>query len=166
MAVAGLQRYRHPDPTFEIDLPPGAEVGTMPGTLIVARAPEQASASPFRTNLTVVAHEVPGGIDPERYAEAALAESARALPRWRLIDRAPAQIDGLPAERALATYLMSRASGVDFGRELSVAVEQWWQLREGMAWILSASCEAAEYGRFGELWAACAESLQPGGHAP
>src|SRR5262245_51744016 len=104
MAVVELERYRHPDPAFDIDLPAAAELGVMPGTLIVARAPEGASDSPFRTNLTVVAQHLPPGVDRERYAEAALAQEAGSLPEWRLIDRAPAEVDGRPAERTLATY--------------------------------------------------------------
>jgi hypothetical protein len=161
-AFADLERYRHDDPAFEIDLPAAAEVGTMPGMLVVARAPEDASASPFRTNLTVVAQHLPPDLSAERYAEVALGEAAASFPQWRLIDRQPAVLGGLPAERTLATYWLSRDSGVDFGRQLSVAVEQWWQLRGGMAWIVSASCEVGDYGRVGELWAACAESLRPG----
>jgi hypothetical protein len=151
-AALELVRYRHPDPAFEIDLPAAADLGTMPGMLIVARAPEDASASPFRTNLTVVAQELPPQLEPERYIEGALAEAERSFPAWRLIDRAPG--------RTLATYRLSRDSGVDFGRPLSVAVEQWWQLRDGMAWIVSASCEVGDYGLVSELWTACAESFR------
>ena len=97
MAVVELERYRHPDPPFEIHLPAGSELGIMPGTLIVARAPEDVSDSPFRTNLTVVAQRLPPGADREHYAAAALAQEAGSLPEWRLIDRAPARIDGLAA---------------------------------------------------------------------
>ena len=162
MAAGQLERYRHADPAFEIDLPPGTEVGTMPGMLVVARAPEDASSSPFRTNLTVVAQELPPGTGPRALAEASLAEAARSFPGWRLIDRAPARLGELTAERTLATYLPSRRSGVDFGRPLSVAVEQWRVLHGGLAWILSASCETPDYGCFGDVWRACAASWRPG----
>jgi hypothetical protein len=159
MPVAELERYSHPDPAFEIDFPAGFELGTMPGTLVAARAP--AGASPFRPNLTVIAQELPPGIDPAALSEASLAEQARSFPRWRLIDRAEARIGGLPAERTLVTYLLTRDSGVDLGREVSITVEQWRMLRAGEAWIVSASCETAEYGLLGDLWSACAESLRP-----
>ena len=162
MAVAGLERHVHPDPRFEIDLPSGTELGIMPGVVLVARAPESASSSPFRTNLTVVAQALPAGADPDRYAELALAEEAGSFPDWRLIDRAEAWIGELPAERTLATYRLSRSSGVDFGRELSVTVEQWRLVHEDLAWIVSASCETGEYALVADLWTACAESLRPG----
>jgi hypothetical protein len=165
MAVAGLERHRHPDPAFEIDLPSAMEVGVMPGVLVVARAPEGATASPFRTNLTVVAQELPSGVDASSYAEFALAEEARSFPDFRLIDRAPAQLGGLEAERTLATYRPARDSGVDFGRPLSVTVEQWRTVHESLAWVVSASCETPEYAFMADLWTVCAESLRPGAPA-
>jgi hypothetical protein len=161
MAPDGLERYRHPDPAFGIDVPAGFELGTMPGALVVARAPEEASPSPFRANLTVIAQELPPGTDPAAISEAALAEQARCFPGWRLIDRAAARIGDVPAERTLITYLLTRDSGVDLGRETSIAVEQWRLLRSGVAWIVSGSSETPEYGRFAPLWSACAGSLRP-----
>jgi hypothetical protein len=161
MATAELERYRHPDPTFEIDLPAGFELGVMPGVLIVARAPETASRSPFRANLTVVAQELPPGVDPVALSDGSLAEQARSFPRWRLIDRAEARIGELPAERTLATYLVTRDSGIDMGRSVSVAVEQWRAQAGDVAWIVSGSCETPHYGLVADLWAACAESLRP-----
>ena len=95
MATAGLERYRHPAPAFEIDLPTGFEVGVMPGVLVVARAPEAASASPFRANLTVVAQQLPPGVDPVELSDGSLAEQARTFPGWRLIDRAEARLGEL-----------------------------------------------------------------------
>jgi hypothetical protein len=162
MAVARLERFRHPDPAFEIDLPSGMEVGVMPGVLVVARAPEGATTSPFRTNLTVVAQELPAGVDASSYAEFALAEEARSFPDFRLIDRAPARLTCLDAERTLATYRLARDSGVDFGRPLSITVEQWRAVHEDLAWIVSASCETPDYALVADLWTACAESLRPG----
>jgi hypothetical protein len=161
MATAGLERYRHPAPAFEIDLPTGFELGVMPGVLVVARAPEAASASPFRANLTVVAQQLPPGVDPVELSDGSLAEQARTFPGWRLIDRAEARIGELPAERTLATYRVTRDSGIDMGRGVSIAVEQWRALAGDVAWIVSGSCETAEYGLVGELWRACAESLRP-----
>jgi hypothetical protein len=160
---SGAMRVRGSDPPFAIDLPDGLELGEMPGVLLVARAPEDVSGSPFRTNLTVVAEELPPDADLAAHAEASLADAARNLPGWRLIDRAPAQVGGRDGERTLATYLVARDSGVDFGRDLSVTVEQWRVVHEGRAWIASASCETGEYGLVCDAWTACAESLRPGG---
>jgi hypothetical protein len=161
MTVVELERYRHPDPRFEIDLPQGAELGVMPGMVLVARLPEDASPSPFRSNLTIVAQELPAGVDVSAHGDASLAEEARSLPEWRLIDRAPAEVGGRTAERTLATYRLGRDSGIDAGRALSVTVEQWRLLRDGLAWIVSASCESGDYGLVCDLWTECAESLRP-----
>jgi hypothetical protein len=162
MAAAALERYRHPEPAFAIDLPADAELGVGPGVLVVATAPVGATRSPFRTNLTVVAQELAPGTDPDAYAAFGLAEAERSFPEWRLIDRTPIEVAGLAGERTLATYRVARDSGVDFGRELSVAVEQWRLIGETLAWIVSASCETPEYGLVGEVWRACAETLRPG----
>jgi hypothetical protein len=162
MAVVELERYRHEEPAFTIDLPAGAEVGVMPGVLVVARAPEGVTPSPFRTNLTVVAQELGPDMSPEKYAAGALAEAAASFPGWRLIDRTPVEIGGLRGERTLATYVLQRDSGVDFGREMSAAVEQWRLAGAGLAWIVSASCEAAEYGMVGSVWRTSAETLRTG----
>jgi hypothetical protein len=165
MAVAELARHEHPDPPFAIDLPAGAELGVMPGVLLVARLPRELSGSPFQSNLTVVAEDLPADVDAEAHAEASLRQEAEALPGWRLIDRAQAQVGEAPADRTLATYLVGRRSGVDLGRQVSITLEQW-RLRHGArSWIVSASCETGDYGLLGELWTACAESLRPGAGA-
>lgn len=157
-----FERYTHADPAFEIDLPAGAEVGAVAGTLVVARAPESASSSPFRSNLTIVAEELPDDVDPAEHAEASLVQEAEGLPGWRLIDRATDMIDGHEASRTLATYIVGRESGVDFGRDLPVTLEQWRLVRGSRAWIASASCETGDYALFGQLWATCATSLRVG----
>jgi hypothetical protein len=105
----------------------------MPGVLVVASAPASATRSPFRTNLTVVAQQLAAGTDPEDYAAGALAEAARSFPDWRLIDRTAVEIAGLRGERTLATYRVAQDSGIDFGRELSVAVEQWRLVGDSLA---------------------------------
>lgn len=157
-----FERYAHADPAFEIDLPAGAEVGTVAGTLVVARAPQSASSSPFRSNLTIVAEELPADVDPAEHEEASLVQEAAGLPGWRLIDRATDTIDGDAASRTLATYMVGRGSGVDVGRDLPVTLEQWRLVRGGHAWIASASCETGDYALFGQLWATCATSLRVG----
>ena len=158
MAVAELERYRHDDPPFTVDLPAGAELGVMPGLLIVARAPEAATVSPFRPNITILAQELPAGTDLDALADAAIDEAARCLPAWHLLDREAGE--GAD-ERTLATYL-ARLEGVDLGREVPVVVEQWRRVHDGLLWVLSASCELAEYGELADLWDACARSLAPG----
>ena len=157
----GVRRYAHDEPAFEIDLPADAELAEMDGMLLAARAPEGTTASPFRSNLTIVAQDLPGDIDHEALAEASLAHEARTFPNWRLIDRSAAQLGDTPAERTLATYVMGRASGVDFGRDLSVTVQQWRVICGSRAWIASASCETPDFALVGDLWAACAETLRP-----
>jgi hypothetical protein len=64
--------------------------------------------------------------------------------------------------RTLATYLGSAVAGFDFGRDLSVALEQWRIHHERDAWIVSVSCDAVEYALVSEVWRVCAESLRPG----
>jgi hypothetical protein len=161
MAVAELERHRHPDPACAIDLPAGFEVGTMPGMLLVARAPEGFSPSPFAPNLTLAAQRLSPATDLGALGDEALAVAQRSLPAWRLLDRTDATIGRLEGERTLATYLVRRGSGVDLGRDVSVAVEQWRVVGDGLAWIVSGSCESAEYGQLCDLWAASAESLRP-----
>lgn len=162
MELDTFERYAHADPPFEIAFPAGAELGVMPGTLVMARAPDGLSSSPFRSNLTLVAEDLLEDIDPAEHAEASLAEEARSLPGWRLIDSATDRVDDTDAERTLATYLVERSSGIDFGRDLSVTLEQWRLVRGRRAWIASASCETGDFGLFGEVWATCARSLRIG----
>lgn len=162
----GVRRYVHDEPAFEIELPADAELEEVPGMLLAARAPEGVTASPFRSNLTIVAQDLPGDDVHDALAEASLAEEARTLPNWRLIDRAPAQLGDLPAERTLATYVVGRASGVDFGRDLSVTVQQWRTIQGSRAWIASASCETPDFALVGDRWAACAATLRPGAPPP
>jgi hypothetical protein len=163
MAATTSRRHRHADPAFAIDLPDGVELGDVPGTLLAARQPADASASPFRSNLTVVAEPLPDGLDLDVYCEGSLAVQARMFPHWRLLDRDTVEVSERPALRTLATYRVARDSGVDFGRTLSVTVEQWRLVAGRMAWIASASCETPEYGLVGETWAESATSLVVGG---
>jgi hypothetical protein len=162
MAPATPLRHRHPDPAFAIDLPDGVELIEVPGLLLTARRPAGASASPFRSNLTVVAEPLPEGLDLDAYCEGSLAVQAGMFPRWRLLDRETVEVSERPALRTLATYRAARDSGVDFGRTLSVTVEQWRLLADRTAWIASASCETPEYGLVGEAWAESATSLVVG----
>jgi hypothetical protein len=159
MAPTTPQRYRHADPAFGIDLPAEAELIDVPGMLLTARRPADASASPFRSNLTVVAEPLPEGLDLEAYCEGSLAMEARLFPHWRLLDGETVEVSERPALRTLATYRVARDSGVDFGRTLSVTVEQWRLVADRTAWIASASCETPEYGLVGEAWAESATSL-------
>jgi hypothetical protein len=64
--------------------------------------------------------------------------------------------------RTLTTYLGSAMPGFDFGRDLSIALEQWRIQHEGDAWIASVSCDTVEYALVSEVWRVCAESLRPG----
>jgi hypothetical protein len=162
MAATTPRRYRHADPAFAIDLPDGVELGDVPGMLLAARRPAEASASPFRSNLTVVAEPLPEGLGLDAYCEGSLAVQARMFPHWRLLDRETVEVSDRRAVRTLATYRAARDSGVDFGRTLSVTVEQWRLVADRTAWIASASCETPEYGLVGEVWAESATSLEVG----
>jgi hypothetical protein len=165
MGADTRRRYVHEDPAFAIDMPVDADLGTTAGMLVVARAPEGLTASPFRSNLTIVAQDLPGDVDHAELAEQSLAEEARALPNWRLIDRATETVGELPAERTLATYIVGRGSGVDFGRDLSVTVQQWRIVEGTRQWITSASCETPEFALVGDLWADSAVTLRLGAPA-
>jgi hypothetical protein len=162
MAATTPQRYLHADPAFGIDLPDGVELMEVPGMLLTARRPAEVSASPFRSNLTIVAEPLPEGLDFEAYCEGSLPLQARMFPHWRLLDRETVEVSERPALRTLATYRVARDSGIDFGRTLSVTVEQWRLVADGAAWIASASCETPEYGLVGETWAESATSLLVG----
>lgn len=162
MATTKPWRHRHADPAFGIDLPDGVDLIDVPGMLLTARRPAEASASPFRSNLTVVAEPLPEGLDLDAYCEGSLAVQARMFPHWRLLDRETVEMSDQPAVRTLATYRAARDSGVDFGRTLSVTVEQWRLVAGRTAWIASASCETPEYGLVGEAWAESATSLVVG----
>ncbi len=146
----------HPD--FTIDLPEDVEVGELPGTLLVARDPN--GASPFRANLTVVAEALPPGFGLAEYTAAGLDQAEAAIPGFRLIDRAETQLAGRPAVRTLATYLVTPESGIDLGRPVSVTLEQWRTIADDRAWVVSCSCDTAEYWQAAEGWSACAESLE------
>ena len=152
----------HADPPFAIELPDGVELIDLPGMLLTARRPAEASRSPFRSNLTVVAEPLPPGLHLDAYCDGSLAVQARMFPHWRVIDREAVELGDRPAVRTLATYRAARDSGVDFGRVLSGTVEQWRLLDDGTAWIASASCETPEYGLVGEAWAASVGSLRVG----
>jgi hypothetical protein len=160
MPAVELVRHRHPDPAFAVDLPATAERSS-DGALLVAREPRPEPAA-FRANLTVVAEQIPARLAFPAYAERSIADEAEMLPGWRLIDREDSEIGGLPAVRTLATYLGSAVAGFDFGRDLSIALEQWRIHHERDAWIVSVSCDGIEYALVSEVWRVCAESLRPG----
>jgi hypothetical protein len=151
---------------FAIDVPEGAEEADaraqgLPAELVLAvREPAGATESPFRSNLTVVAEPVPAGTGLAAYADASIATESEMLPGWRLIDREDTSVGELPAVRTLASYLGSAMPGLDFGRPLSITLEQWRLLHAGTGWVVSASCETAEYALVCDAWRACAESLR------
>jgi hypothetical protein len=161
MPAGELERYHHTDPPFGLDLPAAAE-RTVQGALFMAREPEPDPPMPFRANLTVVTEQIPGGLAFGEYAERSVADESELLPAWRLIDREDTEVGELPAVRTLATYLGSAVAGYDFGGDLSIALEQWRIHHEGLAWIVSVSCDTVEYALVSEVWRACAESLRPG----
>jgi hypothetical protein len=161
MPAVELERYRHPSPPFAVDLPAGAERSSE-GALLVAREPVPDPAVSFRANLSVVAEQIPAGMAFAEYAARSIADESEMLPGWRLIDREDTNVGGLPAVRTLATYLGSAVPGFDFGRDLSIALEQWRVWAEADVWIASVSCDAVEYALVSEVWRVCAESLRPG----
>jgi hypothetical protein len=151
--MAVLERYRHADPPFEIDLPAGLQLGSPPGTLLVAADPAGAGPSPFRANLTVVAQELPAEFDLD---DDGLEQLERTFTGWRLIDRAATVIGELPAERTLGTYL------VRLGWTVSVTLEQWRIVRDGLAWIVSCSSDTGDYAQTWGAWTECVETLRIG----
>jgi hypothetical protein len=148
--------HTHQDPPFAIELPDDVELGAAEGTLLVARDPN--GQSPFRANLTVVAEQLPPGYDHAAYMDAGIEQAERSLPGWRLIDRTETG----QGERTLATYLITPETGFDLGRPVSVTLEQWRVIDGDIAWIVSCSCDTAEYWQASDTWARCAESLRTG----
>jgi hypothetical protein len=163
MAPAELVRHHGRRPDFGIDVPADAERRTGPSVLLTAVEPRRGEGAPlFASNLTVVAEPLPPGMTLERYADGSLATESEMFPGWRLIDRAEAPVGDLPGVRTLATYLASGIDGLDFGRDLSVTLEQWRVVADGRGWVVSVSTETPDYHLVCDLWAACAESLRPG----
>lgn len=154
-------RHRHPEPPFSIDLPDDVELDVSPGMLLVARDPN--GQSPFRANLTIVAEQLPPGA--ETSMDAGLEQAARSIPGWRLIDRTETTIADLQGERALATYLVTPESGFDLGRPVSITLEQWRVIDGDIAWVVSCSCDTAEYWQASDTWTRSAESLRTGADA-
>jgi len=145
--------------TTLIDVPEGFEPGAAPGALLVAVDP--LAASPLHASVSVVAQELPpGGVTLDEYTTAGLEAAAARFERWRLIDRAETTIAGVPAARTLATYLASFHGDWDGEWVLSVALEQWVVVHAGHAWVVSCTCDSADYAALAERWIACAESLR------
>lgn len=137
-----MQRHQHA--AFAIDLPEDVELVEQPGTMLAAR--DQAGASPLRANLTVVAERLPDDVGLDEYTALGLDLLEERVPGFRLIDRTQG--------RTLATYL------VQLERPVSVTLEQWRTIVDGVAWVVSGSCDTAEYWQAADVWAACAESLE------
>jgi hypothetical protein len=163
MPAATLERHHGRSPAYGIDVPAGAELGDADGLLLTVVQPQgDGPARQFKPNLTLVAEPLPPGMDLEAYTDGSLATESEMFPGWRLIDRATAPVGELTGVRTLATYLASAVNGLDFGRDLSVTIEQWRVVHEGRGWIVTASAETPDYHLTCDLWAACAESLRPG----
>jgi hypothetical protein len=163
MAELTLVRRVHPDPACSIALPEEFDAGTAAGVLLAARAPDGLfSSSPFAPNLTLGVQPLLPGADREQLSVDSLALAQRTFNAWRLIDREETEIAGLEGERTLATYLVRPGSGVELGRDVVVAVEQWRLHGEGLMWTISCSCESGDYGQLSDLWNVLAESFEPG----
>lgn len=163
MAELTLVRQVHADPACSLAVPEEFDLGLADGVLLAARAPDGTfSSSPFAPNLTLLVQPLAPGADREQLAVDALAFSQRTFNAWRLIDRTDVEIAGLPGERTLATYLVRPGSGVELGRDVVVAVEQWHLYDVGLLWTISCSCESADYGQLSDLWSVLAESFEPG----
>jgi hypothetical protein len=151
-----VTRHRHAEPPFAIDLPADVEVADgLPGVLLAARDPGAGAA--FRANLTVSGPVSEGTSDLSAYVSAALEQARETFAGWWLIDRTQERIGDRAAERTLGTYLLAPAD-----EPIPVALEQWWLLAEGRAWIVSGSCETADFPRGHEAWRRSAESLRIG----
>jgi hypothetical protein len=162
MSIAGYTLYRHLDPPFTIELPADGEAIEQPGVMLLVRDPEGTSASPFRANLNLVAEALPPHADLDGYTAAGLEATAERLPGWRLIDRAEEPVGDRPGERTLASYLLTPESGVDLGRAVSVTLEQWRVFHDGLAWIVSGSCDTGEYRSAAPAWAAIVSTWRLG----
>jgi hypothetical protein len=163
MAAPALVRHHGRAPAFGIDVPAEAGVQTGEPVLLTAVEPRRPDGGPlFASSLTVVAESLPPGTDLAAYTDGSLATESEMFPGWRLIDRAEVPVGDLPGTRTLATYLASSVAGLDFGRDVSVTLEQWRVIHEGLGWVVSVSVETPDYHLVCDGWAACAESLRPG----
>src|SRR5262249_23741873 len=133
-----------------------------PGVLLLVRDPEGASSSPFRANFNIVAEALPPDADLDGYTSAGLEAVAERFPGWRLIDRAEEPVGDRPGERTLASYLVTPETGIELGRVVSVTLEQWRVFHDGLAWILSGSCDTGEYRSAAPAWAAMVATLRLG----
>lgn len=151
---ASLVTYRHPELGFAIDLPPDIELHEdVPHVALVAI--ERADVVPedtFRASLNVVVENGPPGMDLDGYVDGSLEQQRGSMAGFRLIDREPTAVAGVPAVRTLAHY---RGSEV-----LAVVVEQWRLIARGMGWVVTVSCDAIGYADRADAFAASAESLR------
>jgi hypothetical protein len=147
-----LERFAHPQLGFTLDLPPGVEIAidVPPGIALVARATDRAAA--FRANLTVVAEQVAPDTDLDAYVAGSLAEQARVLEAWHLIDVASATVADRAAVRTLGHHVFDG---------MGIVVEQWRVRDADLGWVLAASSEALLWRASAEVLAACAESFDP-----
>jgi len=155
MTTLELEHYVHRKLRFEIDLPVGLQTRTdLRGIALAAWDPQGTPATPFHTNLTVVAEQLPEPFELPAYADRSLATQADVLLRWHLFDREETDIGGIPAVRTLGHH----SDG-----ELAIVAEQWRLIHDGRGWVLTASCGALDYPGAGDIWRAVAETFRPRG---
>jgi hypothetical protein len=145
----------HPDLGFALDLPPGFEVVGVDGVPLAARTAEPDPGG-FHANLNVVAEQLPGDGDLERFVEDSLEQHVETLPAFRVIDREETTVAGVPAVRTLAHH----AAG---GRAL--VLEQWRLARGDRAFTVSTTCPALDWPAAAGTLADAAETLRFAGDA-
>ena len=143
MTTLELEHYVHRKLRFEIDPRSGSRPEP---TCAASRSPrgirKGTPATPFHTNLTVVAEQLPEPFELPAYADRSLATQADVLLRWHLFDREETDIGGIPAVRTLGHH----SDG-----ELAIVAEQWRLIHDGRGWVLTASCGALDYPGAGDI---------------
>jgi hypothetical protein len=135
---------------FSLRLPSSSELlDDLPDAAVVA-VDRGISNRAFRANIVVTIDEDCPFTDIESYTDAAIAIQGHELEAFRLLDRAPATLEGGLGTRTLSHHSVN---------EQPVTAEQWRLLEEGRAITVTASCWTLDYHVLADVFAACAETL-------
>lgn len=115
------------------------------GSIVAFREPGEDPMG-YRANLNVVATDVsPESLeDQEEFFQLQLALLGEQLTDPLVLDVDVATLAGEPARRLLLTY----REGIR-----DITLEQWYQLREGRSWVVSALVESVRYSAFADVFA-------------
>ncbi|MFI6320578.1 hypothetical protein ACIBG8_23790 [Nonomuraea sp. NPDC050556] len=115
--------------------PPEWEAFTTPETRVVIRHPEERGAFSANLVLTVERPEEPFA-EISAYTEAMVANMSVTLTDLRVLSLDPYELWGVQGRRVLSAHRTG---------PYSVALEQYWFVRDGVATVLSGSCDVADH---------------------